>query len=51
MTWGETAATQREGNGQAKKESCCFRLTSIELFGACLFSPRPTRASRQICLQ
>jgi hypothetical protein len=24
MTWGETAATQRQGNGQAKKESRCF---------------------------
>lgn len=28
MTWGEIAATQREGNGQAKKESRYFALTS-----------------------
>ncbi len=34
MTWGETAATQRQGNGRAKKQSRCFALTSIELLAA-----------------
>ncbi|MBA2606926.1 MAG: hypothetical protein H0U96_08680 [Acidobacteria bacterium] len=29
MTWGETADTQRQGNGQANKQSRCFALTSF----------------------
>jgi len=34
LTWAETANTQREGNGQAKQEGICFRLTSNELLAA-----------------
>jgi hypothetical protein len=37
MTWGETANTQRQGNGQANKQSRCFALTSIELLAIALF--------------
>jgi len=40
MTWGETATTQRRGNGQANKQSRCFALTSIELLGVSQSSVR-----------
>ena len=33
MTWGETANTQLRVKGKPLKESRCFALTSIELFG------------------
>jgi hypothetical protein len=34
MTWAETSNTQAKGKKTTRKQSSCFRLTSIELLGA-----------------